>query len=72
LETSDVTVVAIGTALWAVALALTLVLHERLSDAGNGDWVWVAAAGLFLGVIGLLHVRRRAARLRAGAADEPA
>ncbi len=64
LETSDVAVVAIGTVLWAIALVLTLVLHDRLVDDGRGDWVWIAAAGLFLGVIGLWHVRRRAARLR--------
>ena len=72
METSDVTVVAVGTVLWAIALALTLVLHDRLADDGNGDWVWIAAAGLFLGLIGLWHVRRRAARLRAERAGAPA
>ena len=66
------TVIAVGTVLWAIALALTLVLHDRLADDGNADWVWVAAAGLFLGVIGLLHVRRRAARLSSGRTDDPA
>ena len=70
LETSDVKVVAIGTALWAIALALTLILHDRLADEGNDDWVWIAAAGTFLGVIGLWHVRRRAARLRTDRATE--
>ena len=74
METSDVAVVAIGTGLWAIALVLTLVLHDRLVDDGRGDWVWIAAAGLFLGVIGLWHVRRRAARLRTDSprrTDEP-
>lgn len=64
LETSDVAVVAVGTALWAIALVLTLVLHDRLADGGRGDWVWIAAAGVFLGLVGLRHVRRRSARLR--------
>ena len=64
LATSDVAAVAVGTALWAIALVLTLVLHDRLADDGRGDWVWIAAAGVFLGLIGLWHVRRRAARLR--------
>ena len=64
MATSDVTTVAVGTALWAIALVLTVVLHDRLADDGRGDWVWIAAAGVFLGLIGLWHVRRRAARLR--------
>jgi hypothetical protein len=72
LETSDVAVVAVGTVLWAIALALTLALHDRLADDGNGDWVWIAAAGLFLGLVGLWHVRRRAARLSAGRTDDAA
>jgi hypothetical protein len=64
LATSDVTAVAVGTALWAIALVLTLVLHDRLTDDGRSDWVWIAAAGVFLGLVGLWHVRRRATRLR--------
>ncbi len=59
-------VVTVGTALWAVGLVATLVLHDRLSEHGNGDWVWIMAAGLFLGLVGLRHVRRRRAALRAG------
>ena len=59
-------VVTVGTALWAVGLVATLVLHDRLSEHGNDDWVWIMAAGLFLGLVGLRHVRRRRAALRAG------
>ena len=58
------TVVTVGTALWGVALLLALVFHGTLDDHGNGDWVWVALAGFLLGLLGLQHVRRRAARLR--------
>lgn len=59
METDEVRVVAVGTALFAVGLVLTVVLHGRLEDDGRGDWVWVAAAGLFLGMVGLRHLRRR-------------
>jgi hypothetical protein len=59
METDDVSIVALGTLLWAAALVACLVLHERLEDQGRDSWVWVAAAGLFLGLIGLRHVRRR-------------
>jgi hypothetical protein len=59
LETDDVRIVAIGTALWVLALVLTLIFRGRLSDNGNEDWVWIALAGAFLGLIGIRHVRRR-------------
>jgi hypothetical protein len=59
METDDVRVVALGTGLWLVALAATLVFHDRLAEHDNGDWVWVALAGVFLGLVGLRHVRRR-------------
>ena len=59
-------VVTVGTALWAVGLVVTLVLHDRLSEHGNGDWIWIMAAGLFLGLVGIRHVRRRRTALRAG------
>jgi hypothetical protein len=66
MESDDVLVVTVGTALWAVGLVVTLVLHDRLSEHGNGDWVWIMAAGLFLGLVGIRHVRRRRTALRAG------
>lgn len=59
LETDDVRVVAVGTALWLLALVAALAFRGRLADDGNGDWVWVALAGLFLGLVGLRYVRRR-------------
>jgi hypothetical protein len=69
MESDDVLVVTVGTALWAVALVVTLVLHDRLSEHGNGDWVWIMAAGLFLGLVGIRHVRRRRTALRAAQTD---
>jgi hypothetical protein len=58
LETDDIRIVAIGTAVWAVALVATLVFHDRLAAHGNSQWVWVTLAGAFLGLVGLRHVRR--------------
>jgi hypothetical protein len=65
METDDVAIVTVGTVLWAVALAAALLLQDRLDDQGRDSWVWVAAAGLFLGVIGVRHVRRRRVARRA-------
>jgi hypothetical protein len=69
MESDDVLVITVGTALWAVGLVATLVLHDRLSEHGNGDWVWIMAAGLFLGLVGIRYVRRRRTALRAGQTD---
>ena len=83
LKTNDVAAITVGTLAWLVALALTLVFRDRLADHGNEDWVWIAASGAGLGVIGILWMRwrRDAARRRAhrgchrscrGRADQPA
>ena len=58
MQTDDLRVVAIGTALWVVALVATLVFHDRLAEHDNNDWMWVALAGVFLGFLGLRYVRR--------------
>ena len=65
LETDDVRVITLGTVAWGVALVVLVALHDRLEDDGRGSWVWVAAAGFGLGLVGVRHVRRRrAARAR--------
>jgi hypothetical protein len=56
--------VTVGTAAWAVALLVLLLLRERLRTAGDGWWIWVAATGLTLGVLGSVWVRRRRAAYR--------
>lgn len=64
-ETDDVAIITAGTVLWVLALVVLLVLRGRLED---DDWVWVAAAGTFLGLLGIRYVRRRRAARRSGAA----
>ena len=71
METDEVRVVAVGTALFALGLVLCLVLHDRLEDDGRGDWVWIMACGVLLGLIGLRTVRRRRDALRHAATDHP-
>ena len=69
MESDDILVITVGTALWAVGLVATLLLHDRLSENGNSDWVWIMAAGLFLGLVGIRYVRRRRTALRSGQTD---
>jgi hypothetical protein len=61
----------VGTALWAVALLGTLLLHDRLADHGRGDWVWVCLAGAALGLLGTWHVRRRRDALARSSTGDP-
>ncbi|MDQ1641106.1 MAG: hypothetical protein QOJ90_457 [Actinomycetota bacterium] len=68
LETDDVRIVGLGTALWVVALVVCLLLRDRLSANGHDSWVWVALAGAFLGLVGLRYVVRRRSALRRDAA----
>jgi hypothetical protein len=64
LEADEVTLITVGTALWAVALVVAFVLRDRLDDDGRGRWVWVAAAGVGLGLVGIRYVRRPRAAIR--------
>ncbi|MFN2537805.1 MAG: DUF2530 domain-containing protein [Mycobacteriales bacterium] len=59
LETDDVKIVALGTAVWAVAFVVVLVL--RLTGKDVQDW-WLAmcGAGALRGLLGVRYcVRRR-------------
>ena len=71
MATDEVRVVAVGTALFALGLVLTLVLHDRLDDHGRGDWVWVMVCGVLLGLVGIRTVRRRREALRREASEDP-
>lgn len=65
IEVDEVAIVVWGTVLWGVALVAILVLGDRVDDEGRASWGWIAAAGLFLGLIGIRYIRRRRTALRA-------
>ena len=71
IESDEVRIVTVGTVLWAVALVVSLLLHDRLADAGNGDWTWIFLAGTFLGLLGIRYVRRRRAAIERDRAEPP-
>lgn len=71
IETDEVRVITVGTALWAVALVASLLLHDRLAEAGNENWVWIFLAGALLGLLGIRYVRRRRAAIERDRATEP-
>ena len=62
---SEFAPVVVGTVIWAVLFVVGLFLRPSLADDGRGWWVWSAAAGVGLGLIGYRYLRRRQARLLA-------
>lgn len=67
LEANDKLVTAAGTAGWAVALAVLLILRGSL-PAGDRWWIWTCACGLAMGLFALWYVPRlKRARARATA-----
>jgi hypothetical protein len=63
METNDVLIVAIGTALFAVAFVVLIALRTSLERSGHGRWPWIALSGALLGVVGLVYCVRRQQRM---------
>lgn len=72
LDVDGVGAVAVGTALWTVALVACLIFRTPLTEAGNAWWTWVCLAGALLGLAGLWFVRRRRDAYRRAAASAEA
>lgn len=67
LETDDVTIVAAGAALWAVALVVLLVLKSLGTDIHDW-WLVMCGYGALLGLLGVRFCRRRRAAIARDAA----
>jgi drug/metabolite transporter (DMT)-like permease len=57
LEANDVLVTAAGTAGWAVALVVLLVLRNQIPPAERW-WIWTCVAGVVMGLFALWYVPR--------------
>ena len=78
LEANDRLVTGIGTAGWAVALIVLLIVRGSL-PADARWWIWTCVAGLVMGLFGLWYVprlkhgrSRAAARRAAASSGQPA
>lgn len=58
-KTDDRKAMLVGTALWLVALAVLLLFLRPILDSGNLWLLWTCAAGLALGLLGLLYTSLR-------------
>jgi len=76
LEANDRLVTLTGTAGWAVALIVLLIIRDSL-PADDRWWIWTCAAGVAMGLFALWYVprfkraRARAAARRAAAQSAP-
>ena len=59
LETNDGLVVGIGTALWAIALVVLLVLRVTQTTEVRDWWLGMCGYGIALGLFGVRYCRRR-------------
>ncbi len=67
LEANDKLVTVVGTAGWAVALVVLLLVRGSL-PAGDRWWIWTCACGLAMGLFALWYVpRMKRTRARAAA-----
>jgi hypothetical protein len=65
LEANDQLVTALGTAGWALALIVLLIVRGSLPSDARW-WIWTCATGLVMGLFGLWYVPRlKRARARA-------
>lgn len=62
LEVNDVALITAGTAVWALALVVLLVL-KAFDVAIHTWWIEMCVAGFLLGLLGIRVCRRRKARL---------
>ena len=72
LEANDWLVTAVGTAGWAVALVVLLVLRSQIPPSERW-WIWTCVAGVMMGLFALWYVPRlKRARARSAARREQA
>ena len=71
LEANDQVVIWVGTAAWAVALVVLLIIRDSL-PAGQRWWIWTCVCGVAFGIFASWYVprlKRGRARAAAGRAE---
>ena len=67
LRTDDRKAVLVGTVIWILLLLAAVATQEALVASGRGWWLWTAAAGAALGLLGLAYLHHREVQQRRGA-----
>jgi hypothetical protein len=69
LEIDGITAVIVGTIVWTVATVIMILMRDQLEASGRGNWIWICACGVLLGLLGIRYTRRRAARIAKSSAS---
>ena len=69
LEINGITAVIVGTIVWTVATVIMILMRDQLEASGRGNWIWICACGVLLGLLGIRYTRRRAARIAKSSAS---
>ncbi|MCG5219907.1 DUF2530 domain-containing protein [Streptosporangium soli] len=68
LQTNDTATILVGTALWAAALVVLLIIQP---SPDHQWWIWTCVAGIGGGAFGLLFIRRRDRKRPPGPTQQP-
>ena len=69
LEINGIAAVIVGTIVWTVATVIMILMRDQLEASGRGNWIWICACGVLLGLLGIRYTRRRAARIAKASAS---
>jgi H+/Cl- antiporter ClcA len=62
-EFSENAPVAVGSAVWALLFVIGLFIRPDLIESDREWWIWSALAGVVIGLLGYLYLRRRHQRM---------
>lgn len=60
---NGINAVILGTTIWSVALITSLISKSWLDENGRTHWIWIAASGVVLGLLGYRYTTNRVKRL---------
>ena len=63
LEVNGITAVTLGTITWLITLVVLLLARNWLDENSRTHWIWIAASGVVLGLLGYRYTANRAKRL---------
>lgn len=64
LEVNGITAVTLGTLLWLTSFVVLIFSRKWLIEIGHENWIWIAASGFALGLLGYRYTTNRAKRIK--------